>query len=100
MPVLDANESWMARRRTRTNEKQSAKLVFFTQITMQAAEDVEFLSAMNAAPRQGRSREFVTTAGLKDVYKDFNLAGGKCLKIALFFASKFYATTHAASRRA
>ena len=53
MPVLDANESWMARRRTRTNEKQSAKLVFFTQITMEAAEDVEFLSAMNAARVKG-----------------------------------------------
>jgi len=43
----------MARRRTRTNEKQSAKLVFFTQITMEAAEDVEFLSAMNAARVKG-----------------------------------------------
>ena len=53
MPVLDANESWMARRRTRTNEKQSAKLVFFTQITMEAAEDVEFLSAMTAARVKG-----------------------------------------------
>ena len=77
-------------------------MVFFTQITMEAAEDVEFLSAMKSARIKGAlvGVESVTPAGLKDVYKDFNLAGGKCLKIALFFASKFYATTHAASRRA
>jgi len=52
-------------------------MVFFTQITMEAAEDVEFLNAMNAARIKGAlvGVESVTPAGLKDVYKDFNLAG-------------------------
>jgi hypothetical protein len=44
---------------------------------MEAAEDVEFLSAMKAAHIKGAlvGVESVTPAGLKDVYKDFNLAG-------------------------
>src|SRR5438445_966287 len=52
-------------------------MVFFTQITMEAAEDVEFLNAMRAARIKGAlvGVESVTPAGLKDVYKDFNLAG-------------------------
>src|SRR5437764_5022665 len=52
-------------------------MVFFTQITMEAAEDVEFLNAMKAARIKGAlvGVESVTPAGLKDVYKDFNLAG-------------------------
>lgn len=52
-------------------------MVFFTQITMEAAEDVEFLDAMKAARIKGAlvGVESVTPAGLKDVYKDFNLAG-------------------------
>jgi radical SAM superfamily enzyme YgiQ (UPF0313 family) len=52
-------------------------MVFFTQITMEAAEDVEFLNAMRAAHIKGAlvGVESVTPAGLKDVYKDFNLAG-------------------------
>src|SRR5438874_2096073 len=52
-------------------------MVLFTQITMEAAEDVEFLSAMKAARIKGAlvGVESVTPAGLKDVYKDFNLAG-------------------------
>jgi radical SAM superfamily enzyme YgiQ (UPF0313 family) len=51
--------------------------VFFTQITMEAAEDTEFLDAMKAAHIKGAlvGVEAVTPAGLKDVYKDFNLAG-------------------------
>jgi hypothetical protein len=51
--------------------------VFFTQITMEAAEDPEFLDAMKAARIKGAlvGVESVTPAGLKDVYKDFNLAG-------------------------
>jgi len=51
--------------------------VFFTQITMEAAEDPEFLDAMKAAHIKGAlvGVESVTPAGLKDVYKDFNLAG-------------------------
>ncbi len=52
-------------------------MVFFTQITMEAAEDTEFLDAMKAAHIKGAlvGVESVTPAGLKDVYKDFNLAG-------------------------
>jgi radical SAM superfamily enzyme YgiQ (UPF0313 family) len=51
--------------------------VFFTQITMEAAEDPEFLDAMNRAHIRGAlvGVEAVTPAGLKDVYKGFNLAG-------------------------
>src|SRR3954469_12064033 len=51
--------------------------IFFTQITMEAAEDSEFLDAMNKAHIKGAlvGVESVTPAGLKDIYKDFNLAG-------------------------
>lgn len=54
-------------------------MVFFTQITMEAAEDPEFLDAMRAARIKGAlvGVESVTPEGLKDVYKDFNLAGEK-----------------------
>jgi radical SAM superfamily enzyme YgiQ (UPF0313 family) len=52
-------------------------LVFYTQITMEAAEDPEFLEAMRRANIKGAlvGVESVTTDGLKDVYKGFNLAG-------------------------
>jgi hypothetical protein len=52
-------------------------MVFFTQITMEAAEDPEFLDAMAKARIRGAlvGIESVTPEGLKDVYKDFNLAG-------------------------
>ena len=52
-------------------------MVFFTQITMEAAEDTEFLDTMKRAHIKGAlvGVEAVTPAGLKDVYKDFNLAG-------------------------
>jgi radical SAM superfamily enzyme YgiQ (UPF0313 family) len=52
-------------------------LVFYTQITMEAAEDPEFLQAMRKARIRGAlvGVESVTAAGLKDVYKGFNLAG-------------------------
>lgn len=52
-------------------------MVFFTQITMEAAEDLEFLDAMRAAHIKGAlvGIESVTPEGLKDVYKGFNLAG-------------------------
>src|SRR5579864_6684925 len=51
--------------------------VFFTQITMEAAEDPEFLDAMKKAKIMGAlvGVEAVTPEGLKDVYKDFNFAG-------------------------
>lgn len=50
---------------------------FFTQITMEAAEDEEFLRAMNRARIRGAlvGIEAVTPEGLKDIYKGFNLAG-------------------------
>ena len=52
-------------------------LVFYTQITMEAAEDEEFLQAMQRAHIRGAlvGVEAVTDAGLKDIYKGFNLAG-------------------------
>ena len=51
--------------------------VFFTQITMEAAEDPEFLDAMRRAHIKGAlvGVESVTPEGLKDVYKDFNESG-------------------------
>lgn len=52
-------------------------LVFYTQITMEAAEDPAFLDAMRRAHIRGAlvGVESVTAAGLKDVFKGFNLAG-------------------------
>ena len=52
-------------------------MVFFTQITMEAAEDLTFLDAMKRAHIRGAlvGVESVTEAGLKDVYKGFNLFG-------------------------
>ena len=51
--------------------------IFFTQITMEAAEDPEFLDAMQAAHIKGAlvGVESVTPEGLKDIYKEFNSAG-------------------------
>jgi len=51
--------------------------VFFTQITMEAAEDPQFLQAMNKAHIKGAlvGVETVTEAGLKAIYKEFNSAG-------------------------
>jgi radical SAM superfamily enzyme YgiQ (UPF0313 family) len=52
-------------------------MVFFTQITMEAAEDPQFLDAMRAAHIMGAlvGVEAVTPEGLKAVYKDFNCSG-------------------------
>ncbi len=52
-------------------------MVFFTQITMEAAEDDAFLDAMRHANIKGAlvGVEAVTPEGLKDVYKNFNQAG-------------------------
>jgi radical SAM superfamily enzyme YgiQ (UPF0313 family) len=52
-------------------------MVFFTQITMEAAEDESFLDAMRRARIKGAlvGVEAVTPEGLKDVYKSFNQAG-------------------------
>ena len=52
-------------------------MVFFTQITMEAAEDSEFLDAMSRARIKGAlvGIEAVTEEGLKAVFKDFNYSG-------------------------
>ena len=52
-------------------------MVFMTQITMEAAEDTEYLDAMRKAHIRGAlvGVESVTAEGLKNVYKDFNLTG-------------------------
>ena len=57
--------------------KLPSDLVFYTQITMEAAEDPIFLDAMRRAHIRGAlvGVESVTEAGLKDVYKGFNLYG-------------------------
>jgi radical SAM superfamily enzyme YgiQ (UPF0313 family) len=52
-------------------------MVFYTQITMEAAEDPEFLDAMRKAHIRGAlvGVEAVTHEGLKAVFKDFNCSG-------------------------
>ena len=57
--------------------KLPSDMIFFTQITMEAAEDPAFLEAMRKARIKGAlvGVEAVTPEGLKDVYKDFNYAG-------------------------
>jgi radical SAM superfamily enzyme YgiQ (UPF0313 family) len=61
--------------------EQLAKLpndtIMFTQITMEAAEDIEFLTAMRKAHIRGAlvGVEAVTPEGLKDIYKGFNETG-------------------------
>lgn len=52
-------------------------LIFFTQITMEAAEDTAFLDAMVKAGIRGAliGIEAVTPDGLKDVHKGFNVSG-------------------------
>ena len=57
-------------------------MIFFTQITMEAAEDTGFLDAMKKARIKGAlvGVEAVTAEGLKAVYKDFNLSGDNLVK--------------------
>lgn len=57
-------------------------MVFFTQITMEAAEDTEFLDAMKRARIKGAlvGVEAVTAEGLKAVFKDFNYSGDGLVK--------------------
>ena len=52
-------------------------MVFFTQITMEAGEDPEYLDAMRRANIKGAlvGVEAVTPEGLKAVFKDFNYSG-------------------------
>jgi radical SAM superfamily enzyme YgiQ (UPF0313 family) len=63
-------------------------LNFFTQITMESAEDPDFLTAMNKAHIRGAlvGVESVTPEGLKAVYKDFNLSGEKLVEQLQRFA--------------
>ena len=58
-------------------ERLPSDTVFFTQITMEAAEDPEFLDAMRRAHIKGAlvGVEAVTPEGLKDIYKGFNESG-------------------------
>jgi hypothetical protein len=57
-------------------------IAFFTQITMEAAEDPEYLDAMRRAHIRGAlvGIESVTEEGLKSVYKDFNCAGAELVE--------------------
>ncbi len=57
-------------------------MTFFTQITMESAEDTDFLDAMKKARIRGAlvGVEAVTPEGLKAVYKDFNLSGDNLVK--------------------
>ena len=59
-------------------------MVFYTQITMEAAEDPEFLDAMRRAHIRGAlvGVESVTPEGLKAVFKDFNHAGEELVDAA------------------
>jgi radical SAM superfamily enzyme YgiQ (UPF0313 family) len=63
-------------------------ITFFTQITMEAAEDTDFLDAMKKAHIKGAlvGVEAVTAEGLKSVYKDFNLSGDSLIKQLRTFA--------------
>jgi hypothetical protein len=58
-------------------EQLPEDMVFYTQITMEAAEDPDFLAAMRRARIKGAlvGVESVTPEGLKAVYKNFNCAG-------------------------
>jgi tRNA A37 methylthiotransferase MiaB len=58
-------------------ERLPDDMVFYTQITMEAAEDPEFLAAMRRARIRGAlvGIESVTPEGLKAVFKNFNEAG-------------------------
>jgi tRNA A37 methylthiotransferase MiaB len=58
-------------------EQLPEDMVFYTQITMEAAEDPEFLAAMRRARIRGAlvGVESVTAEGLKAVFKNFNEAG-------------------------
>jgi len=62
-------------------------MVFFTQITMEAAEDPDFLDAMHRANIKGAlvGIESVTAEGLKDIYKPFNATGDELVaKLRMF----------------
>jgi radical SAM superfamily enzyme YgiQ (UPF0313 family) len=56
--------------------------VFFTQMTIEVADDPEFLDAMHAARIRGAlvGVESVTAEGLKAVYKDFHPSGARLVE--------------------
>ncbi|MGH9803714.1 MAG: B12-binding domain-containing radical SAM protein [Candidatus Acidiferrales bacterium] len=58
------------------------EMMFFTQITMEAAEDPEFLQAMRKARIRGAlvGVESVTQEGLKAIHKEFNSAGASLVE--------------------
>ena len=62
--------------------KLPSDMVFFTQITMEVAEDPSFLEAMRAANIKGAlvGVESVTPEGLKAVHKNFNAAGAELVE--------------------
>ncbi len=62
--------------------KLPSDMVFFTQITMEVAEDPDFLDAMRSARIKGAlvGVESVTAEGLKAVHKNFNAAGGELVE--------------------
>jgi len=62
--------------------KLPSDMVFFTQITMEVAEDPAFLDAMRAANIKGAliGVESVTPEGLKAVHKNFNAAGAELVE--------------------
>ena len=62
--------------------KLPKNMVFFTQITMESAEDPEYLDAMRKANIKGAlvGIEAVTPEGLKNVFKEFNLSGEGLVK--------------------
>ena len=57
-------------------------MVFFTQITMESAEDTDYLDAMKRANIKGAlvGVEAVTPEGLKSVFKDFNYSGDRLIE--------------------
>jgi radical SAM superfamily enzyme YgiQ (UPF0313 family) len=62
--------------------KLPSNMVFFTQITMEAAEDPEYLDAMHRAHIKGAlvGVEAVTPEGLKAVFKEFNFSGDRLVQ--------------------
>ncbi len=89
--VAKVEELAMIRRERFQLMEELAKLpkdmVFFTQITMEAAEDGEFLDAMRKANIKGAlvGVEAVTPEGLKAVFKDFNESGEALTRQLLTF---------------
>jgi tRNA A37 methylthiotransferase MiaB len=71
-------------------ERLPDDMVFYTQITMEAAEDLEFLRAMRRARIRGAlvGVESVTPEGLKAVFKNFNDAGDALITRLQVFRSE------------